>query len=464
MAAFGYDDIKKHEGIYMLKLLHDIKESNKVLLADKSKPIIKFDKTLQKAYDYANEVKLGMLYRVLYKEPVFTTHMGEKILLTKIEKTPYSMGDKNKPTTQEQEVITANIFRLLLSSSTPDYELFDDAVEELQKLVKFDIRSSTEWYKSFRVQFDEIRDLTKLPNSTFDVYNRDGGFMNYVINLVKEAYGISQKDAWNPADIWLINSSRKHKYDEELENIRRGKVEDKSPARLNELLRHAFNKNDIVGVSLKKNNGKKAFYDLVNLEVKDHSKYIGTSFKHYSINTSFDGRKKEFDVVSSNLAIDHNGTPYDCYIRRNTGESIGRNVYEFTGKNATAQLGKVPLDYLSRYIKEQGGMGVPDHSKLPKTVEKLLSERSKWITRLKRIHSSKLIKNKDKSSPEEIFANMVSSYKAKNELNSTSSAVFQIILFAYTLSKIKNIDEFSTDIFFASQKKGKEFGPFGKLY
>lgn len=162
MAAFGYDDIKKHEGIYMLKLLHDIKESNKVLLADKSKPIIKFDKTLQKAYDYANEVKLGMLYRVLYKEPVFTTHMGEKILLTKIEKTPYSMGDKNKPTTQEQEVITANIFRLLLSSSTPDYELFDDAVEELQKLVKFDIRSSTEWYKSFRVQFDEIRDLTKL--------------------------------------------------------------------------------------------------------------------------------------------------------------------------------------------------------------------------------------------------------------------------------------------------------------
>ena len=43
---------------------------------------------------------------------------------------------------------------------------------------------------------------TQFNGAKFDTYNRDGGFMDWVSSHIKTKYGISQKDTWNPADIW----------------------------------------------------------------------------------------------------------------------------------------------------------------------------------------------------------------------------------------------------------------------
>ena len=45
--------------------------------------------------------------------------------------------------------------------------------------------------------------------ASFTEFIRDGGFMKWITDLVREKYQISQKDNWNPADIWLIKDQNK---------------------------------------------------------------------------------------------------------------------------------------------------------------------------------------------------------------------------------------------------------------
>ena len=54
--------------------------------------------------------------------------------------------------------------------------------------------------------------LSEYSNPGWTLFDRDdkNGFMNYITNLVKAKFGIAKKDAWNPADIWLIKSNRRY--------------------------------------------------------------------------------------------------------------------------------------------------------------------------------------------------------------------------------------------------------------
>ena len=463
MGAFDYKDAEKHEGKYILQLCQDIKEGNKILLKNNDKTVIDYDKNIMKMIDLISEGKIKQLYTMLYKNPIFVTQKGLSIPLTNIEKKPYSIGDSNKPLTEEQELITAKIFELLLGHKTK-YDNFEDCLPELQKVTKFDILSNKAWFKSFKAQFEFIKKDSRIPNQKFDDYNRNGGFMDYISKYVKDEYNIGKKDSWNPADIWLINTSKMSKYKKLLEKMKGGDPKYNNINRLNDILKSAFVNKAIIGISLKKNEGK-AFYELVNLQYVDKN-FKELEFIGYFIDTSFDKKIKEFDVVSSYYKVKYKGSDFTCNIRRNqTG--IAKNVFEFLEKGAKAQLGKVPVDYLTKYLREyrKPNTNVPDPSGLPKNVEDLMKQQKLWMERLNKIHNHKYITNKDKSKPEVIFDNLVLSYLgAENKLDSRTSAVMQIIWFASLLTDIKNIVEFSTDLFYSSQKKGNEFGPFGKLY
>jgi len=47
---------------------------------------------------------------------------------------------------------------------------------------------------------------TDLKIGRHTIFNRDGGFMDFITQRIK-TFGFSQKDAWNPADVWLIKNS-----------------------------------------------------------------------------------------------------------------------------------------------------------------------------------------------------------------------------------------------------------------
>lgn len=352
------------------------------------------------------------------------------------------------PTTQQQELVTLLIFENLLSSSKPKYKTFAELLPEVLKLYPT-LAKGTDWYKSFEIQFNEIRDTTKLPSNKFKVYNRDKGFMDFITGIVKD-FGISKKDSWNPADIWLIEStvveSKYKKIIKESVNVEE----------INAILKDAFVNNKIVGISLKKNNGKKLQYELVNLKLNYELPEV--KIDTYKINLDFDKKKKEFTGVTSNLWIQSKNKKYNMGIKSNQS-GIGNITYEFSGSGDAAHLGKVPKDMLTSILKELN-FDMPQHTHFEKLEKRDIDSWNKKI---------KVIKSKSKyftfkGNIDDFIDNLILSWsKGKSKDNAILS---QIMQFAYILASLndKQFVNIISDFFYLAQKKGSKFGPFGKLY
>lgn len=67
------------------------------------------------------------------------------------------------------------------------------------------------WLQSFIAQSKTMRQQFVQGNwKPFDEFDRDtsGGFMDYISHAANQCFGISQKDTWNPADIWCIRNMK----------------------------------------------------------------------------------------------------------------------------------------------------------------------------------------------------------------------------------------------------------------
>ena len=78
----------------------------------------------------------------------------------------------------------------------------------------------------------------------FKHYSRDEGFMDFISKLIKDKFGISQKDT-GTADIWMVENQTK------IENELRKSVDKKhsTVAELNEVMRKQFQDGRLIGIS-----------------------------------------------------------------------------------------------------------------------------------------------------------------------------------------------------------------------
>jgi len=146
-----------------------------------------------------------------------------------------------------------------------------DGLEEVfnyqgKKLLEFELpikNKSTEgkWINTFFLQQKKL--LAEFSNAKFTVFNREGGFMQFTIDLIRNKFGISRKDSWNPADIWLIKKPMifREKIKKELE----GPKGTQTIKELNAIMRSMFQKREVVGISLKLISGKQARYEEINV-------------------------------------------------------------------------------------------------------------------------------------------------------------------------------------------------------
>ena len=89
--------------------------------------------------------------------------------------------------------------------------------------------------------------------------------MDYITKICATKFGIAKKDSWNPADIWVIKGSQaKIETEKEIDEMLDG--DHQTIYELNDYLRMKYIKKEIMGLSLKKISGKKAKYEVVNLE------------------------------------------------------------------------------------------------------------------------------------------------------------------------------------------------------
>ena len=127
--------------------------------------------------------------------------------------------------------------------------------------------------------------------------------MDYISDLVvKEMILYTQKDSWNPADIRLIQTEKiKQHYIKEF-NVISKKLQDgkmnsnQAIQEINKKLKEAFADNLIVGISLKKSDGRKLNYDTFNMQANpDDSKDLpNINFDRIQLDCTYDDKTGTF--------------------------------------------------------------------------------------------------------------------------------------------------------------------------
>ena len=443
--------------------------------------------------------------------------------------------------TQQQELITLGIFKAVLDKKTPDWnsfeEMYDDKKSGLQKIhsgLKIINYKNNDWWKHFDLQFNELLISAKkgsgLKTGHYEVYNRDGtgvstnhNFMDWISALVtkgtngvldqKEIAKFAKKDSWNPADIWLIDTTG-GAYDK----VKTELASATTIAKINAIMINAFNKRIIKGISLKKNRGGKGqlMWEEVNLYATPKKQKLPViKIKTIEFDPHYNSGTKSFSSVTSAIILTDGQTKFKLSFRSNQSK-MKDITYEFSEEGMPAQLGKIPKDRFETSLSNMNISGITsypkldDHHTFNKThwnkvysvVGSFLNKYNWKISSGSRsnlkykmsyndfkkqtqkergrdfVVTKELYKKKLETKTEEnkniawknFVDNMEESWQGGKKKG--NSVMMQMADFIYLLALIEKklkttgFNQFMTDIFYWAQKKGQkwEFGPFAKSY
>ena len=226
---------------------------------------------------------------------------GREVRLEHTESKWKDPAGKSVPiSTNQQERITMKIIEEVCSGNSKQWASFEQMYKTktsgLQAIHKNLTNVDEEWWNHFVLQFNNVKKTLTSQGlvQKYTVYSQDAkaeGFMKFISELVTTGEGASdlfndpknkfgsskysQKDSWNPADIWLIRKNVSgHRFDnpdsEHKKNpaFKQAIMASKDIIELNKHLVRAFKEKIIVGISLKKSDQKTLKFELVNLKAK----------------------------------------------------------------------------------------------------------------------------------------------------------------------------------------------------
>ncbi len=113
--------------------------------------------------------------------------------------------------TAKQENASKVYFRKYIESTKvpSESELFSEVVEVYPDLAK-NLALRTAWMSTFQKQAEALQKY--LGNSKGYIYSRDerSGFMSFIEDIAKSRCGVSTKDNWDPADIYMVKKSKEN--------------------------------------------------------------------------------------------------------------------------------------------------------------------------------------------------------------------------------------------------------------
>lgn len=200
--------------------------------------------------------------------------------------------------------------------------------------------------------------------------------------------------------------------------------------------------------------GKVARWELVNVSSTNlsamSSYYLGPTRSY------FDGSS-----TGSIIAItdDNRNTVAEFQCRQN---STGISNLKVEGRDLSAskaRLGKVPLDLLASTMQTYGKTLNNKHQRYPKTLDDFMAKEKTWQNLFNKVnpHIKTNIRNNQ-------FVESMAMFYTSN-ISVAVAKLMQLDLISKIISlQGSKKDELMTDLYFLAQKKGKGFGPFGKLY
>lgn len=297
-------------------------------------------------------------------------------------------------------------------------------------------------------------------------------FMEFISNHVKQ-YGISQKDNWNPADIWLIKNE-KHWRDaltmhSSVEGTRSPSSMAQNLQKCNEILRQAWSAHEIIGISLKAiGSGDNARWEAVNTTTEFINK---RSELNFLLQHKLEGIKCILDInegitQDSVVTINNGKSTYTFQVKANSSsDRSGSGLkYEGTQKGASAaRLGKATVELVIDLMKSYNLSFDKDKNKYPITPEQLEKEQTKYKNLLRTLEPHVSFSEKANFTAERAYDGLM--YLMIREPWVANSKCQQISWLG-EIVKLKGDDmnKFLADLVFLSKKEGKRYGPFGKIY
>ena len=445
-------DLTKHS--YIEVLFEKINNNVPLLLVPENKKQytkIQLDKKIQ---DELLNCKTKKDFEIAMKEgsslkKVFYDTKNKKYLsLSNISKENVKVnarkGDAN--TTKYQELCSLNIIEKLILTPNKKY-----TIEELSAIYP-DLTNEKTWIVSFEAQYETFKKIIKtLGIKKIKIFNRDKGFMDFITKEVKRL-GFSQKDSWNPADIWLIENEKVQK---EIADAKYNTIE-----HLNAKMVELFNERRLIGISLKKTKAK-ATYDIINVQ-----KNILETYPFITGNLLLNIKNGKFqnDELNYDLEYDNNHK-INVQARMYPKKELSNIQVSYKAKGASAEMGKVPATLRNATLKMLS-YDFPQGKKMPKTIEEFNKNKTLYKKMLTKIKSKKLF-NLGVNSVNEALTSIEIAYSAGENYSLTElNTKLQGLHLAYYMSCIskKDLDKLVTDWGFLAQKKGEKFGPFIKVY
>lgn len=351
---------------------------------------------------------------------------------------------------------------------------------------------SDEWLETFWQSNKAF--LRKISNPTFREFTRGSqhanstnyvlpgmnpdSFMDWISDFVRDNYGISKKDTWNPADIWLIKNERKWKREIIANCTYDGPKSSPSAMvnlmQLNEILRRAYHQKEIIGISLKKKtSGKQMVYQAVNTNERFFAdRESNQEFrKHYAYSKSqcyldVDNTKGQFSTQDT--VIFCNRDRYSFQVKANTSNDRSGSAlkYEASDKVYTgARLGKAKVDDVLDLMKNPYGLDM-DSSKTsyPFSPEEFSARRNEYKQKLEILNRAGTVLAKVGTiTVDQALDNIEYMFRAQPWVANSKCQQITWLSMVMSLSS-EDRDNFMADLVFMAKKEGRKYGPFGKIF
>ena len=383
-----------------------------------------------------------------------------------------------KPQTAQQERGSAWIFRRVLRDNVR-YDSWESIMNDPKYYELLDVfpNVSAEWLKSYYKQ--NVKMIEEFSDYRWNEFSRDGGFMYFISEFIKNRFGIARKDTWNTADIWMIRG----KEEDYIKVIEEQLPDNPSQTirELNLIMRYWFKNRKLVGVSLKLISGKEANWKEYNVDDLTLNEKNNFNFDDAKISMNFLTEEKQgantFGTQDTTVNLGSGRHRFKFQIKDLSGKPpFGNLKFEGSDPNAPkARAGKAPEPFTEQIFKDLGLMFRNDNKRYAPDADTWSIQKPQWQRIFRVVAGSPGVTMKGTENDfTEIMDAMYQMEDARGPARGpwiAQSKLMQLdfIYAIFDQLNTKERREFWTDMTFLSLRLSGDvakgfFGPFGKLY
>ena len=257
-----------------------------------------------------------------------------------------------------------------------------------------------EWLEVFHKQHQKMFSLYS--SAQFDVFDHSGtgSFMDYISQLVNQKFGVTKKDNWDPADMWIIKGSVAS-VTKVIEDNVSGSKATQTIEELNSIMREMFKKKIVVGVSLKKVSGSQAKWEEFNVKELTLEERDDYNFPDVESKIRLDANMSQDTVVKLTKS---GGQGYKFQIKANDSRSFSNLKWEATQIGAgAARGGKAQVDQVVQLLKDNGQDFDKSNRNYPQNIEDFRKKQREYVQMFDRVKSKA---ETEISTSEEFIANL----------------------------------------------------------